>query len=212
MMTDVFIISEANLRQFTDINNNVDSKLLSSAIRESQDIEIQRMLGTKLYEKILDDIKNGTLSGDYEYLVQSYVQNAAIYYAYYYSLEDIYLRPRNNGLLTPTGGENSEKADGTWYNRKRESVKNKAQFYSERLTDYLIQKQGLFPELNGNVELQEMYPDFGVQYRNPIVMRRNGRGYHYNQARECGLPVYDSRYPQFPQYPYAASRNNVSNF
>lgn len=211
-MIDVFIISEANLRQFTDLNNNVDSKLLSSAIRESQDIEIQRLLGTKLYNKILADIKAGTLSGNYETLVNNWVQNCLIYYAYYYSLEDIYLRPRNNGLLIPTGGENSVEADGTWYNRKRESVKNKAQFYAERLTNYLIQKQGDFPELNGNVELQQMYPDFGVQYRNPIVMRRNGRGYHYNQARECGLPIYDSRYPQFPQYPYRAYQNNVSNF
>ena len=211
-MTDVFIISEENLRQFTDINNNVDSKLLKNAVREAQDIEIQRILGTKLYNKILDDIKAGTLSGNYQTLVLNWVQNALLYFSYYYSLEDIYIRPRNNGLLSPTGGENSEKVDGVWYNRKRESVKNKAQFYAERLTNYLIQKQGLFPELNGNVELQQMYPDFGSQYRNPIVMRRNGRGAHYNQARECGLPVYDSRYPQFPQYPYRAYQNNVSNF
>ena len=34
-MTDVFIISEANLRQFTDLNNNVDSELLKNAIREA---------------------------------------------------------------------------------------------------------------------------------------------------------------------------------
>jgi hypothetical protein len=211
-MTDVFIISEANLRQFTDINNNVDSELLKNAIREAQDIETQRILGTKLYEKILKDIKDNTLSGDYETLVLNWVQNALLYEAYYYALEDIYLRPRNNGLLIPQGGENSTAADGTWYNRKRQSVENKKQFYEERLTNYLIQNQGNYPELNGNVELQQMYPDFGVQYRSPIVMRRNGRGYHYNQAVECGLPVYDSRYPQFPQYPYRAYMNNVSNF
>jgi len=211
-MTDVFIISEENLRQFTDINNNVDSKLLKNAVREAQDIDIQRLLGTKLYEAILLKIETNTLTGDYEYLVLNYVQNALLYLSYYYALEDIYIRPRNNGLLSPTGGENSEKVDGTFYNRKRQSVENKSQFYQERLTNYLIQKQGLFPELNGNVELQQLFPDFGVQYRSPIVMRRNGRGYHYNQAVECGLPVYDSRYPQFPQYPYRAYQNNVSNF
>lgn len=211
-MTDVFIISEANLRQFTDLNNNVDSELLKNAIREAQDIEIQRILGTKLYDKIKTDIKNNTLSGDYETLVLDWVQNALLYEAYYYALEDIYLRPRNNGLLIPQGGENSTAADGTWYNRKRQSVENKKQFYEERLTNYLIQKQGNFPELNSNVELQQMYPDFGIQYKSPIVMRRNGRGAHAEQARECGLPIYDSRYPQFPQYPYGAYRNNVSNF
>ena len=211
-MTDVFIISEANLRQFTDLNNNVDSELLKNAIREAQDIELQRILGTKLYDKIKTDIKNNTLSGDYETLVLNWIQNALLYESYYYALEDIYLRPRNNGLLIPQGGENSTAADGTWYNRKRQSVENKKQFYEERLTNYLIQKQGNFPELNGNVELQQMYPDFGIQYKSPIVMRRNGRGYHAGQARECGLPIYDSRYPQFPQYPYGAYQNNVSNF
>jgi len=211
-MTDVFIISEANLRQFTDLNNNVDSELLKNAVREAQDIELQRILGTKLYNKIKEDIKTNTLSGNYETLVLDWVQNALLYEAYYYALEDIYLRPRNNGLLIPQGGENSTSADGTWYNRKRQSVQNKKQFYEERLTNYLIQNQGLFPELNGNVELQQMYPDFGVQYKSPIVMKRNGRGAHAGQARECGLPIYDSRYPQFPQYPYAAYRSNVSNF
>ena len=211
-MTTVFIISEENLRQFTDINNNVDSELLKNAVREAQDIEMQRILGTKLYNKILEDIGLGTLAGEYETLVLNWVQNTLLYAAYYYALEDIYLRPRNNGLLSPTGGENSEKADGTWYNRKRQSVQNKKQFYEERLTNFLIQNQGNYPELNGNVELQQMYPDFGIQYKSPIVMRRNGRGAHAGQARECGLPIYDSRYPQFPQYPNSSYNNNVSNF
>jgi hypothetical protein len=174
-MTTTFIISEANLRQFTDINNNVDSELLKNAIRESQDIELQRLLGTKLYNKILEDIKTNTLSGVYEVLVLEWVQNFLLYAAYYYALEDIYLRPRNNGLLIPTGGENSEKADGTWYNRKRQSVENKKEFYGERLTNYLIQKQGLYPELNSNVELQQMYPDFGVQYKSPIIFKIKNR-------------------------------------
>ena len=98
-MTDVFIISEENLRQFTDINNNVDSKLLKNAVREAQDIEIQRLLGTKLYQAILDKIETNTLTGVYETLVLDWVQNALLYAAYYYALEDIYLRPRNNGLL-----------------------------------------------------------------------------------------------------------------
>lgn len=80
-MTDVFIISEENLRQFTDINNNVDSKLLKNAVREAQDIEIQRILGTKLYQAILDKIETNTLAGDYQTLVLDWVQNALLYAA-----------------------------------------------------------------------------------------------------------------------------------
>jgi hypothetical protein len=211
-MTDVFLISESNIRQFSDMNNNVDSKLITNGIRIAQDIELQRLLGTKLYEKLLEDVKTNTLSGVYKELVLNWVQNFLIYASYYEILEDIYLRSRNNGLLIPQGGSNSTAADGTWYNRKRESVKNKKEFYGERLTSYLIQKQGLYPELNSNVELQQLYPDFGVQYKSPIVMKRNGRGYHLNQAVECGLYVADSRYNQFPNPFGRTGKNNVSNF
>ena len=47
-MTNTFLISEAKLREFTDIANNVDSALIKNAIRESQDISLQRIIGTLL--------------------------------------------------------------------------------------------------------------------------------------------------------------------
>jgi len=197
-MTDTFIISEAKLRQFTDLNNNVSTELLRNAVREAQDINIQRLLGTVLYEKILDDIAADTLTGAYKTLVDDYIQNALLYAAYYEALEAIYIRPRNNGLLSPTGGENSEKVDGTWYDRKRESVKNKFEWYAEKLVNYLIENTNVFPELNENDKLYEQYPDYGSQFRSPIIMRYGVRGYHWKQAEKAGLPITDSRYPQFP--------------
>ena len=45
-MTSTFLISETKLRQFSDINNNTDTELLRNAVREAQDIELQRILGT----------------------------------------------------------------------------------------------------------------------------------------------------------------------
>jgi hypothetical protein len=65
IMTDTLIISEEKLREFTDINDNLDSKLLMNAVREAQDIYLQRLTGTSLYEYILNQIDANTLSGDY---------------------------------------------------------------------------------------------------------------------------------------------------
>jgi len=140
-MTTTLIISEEKLREFTDINDNLDSKLLMNAVREAQDIYLQRLTGTSLYEYILNQIDADTLSGNYKTLVDNFIQPYLIYAAYWESLDAIYTRPRNNGLLQPTGGENSEKADGTWYNRKRQMVENKLEYYGERLTNYLIQNE-----------------------------------------------------------------------
>jgi len=197
-MTTTLIISEEKLRQFTDLNVNLDSELIKNAVREAQDIYLQRLTGTSLYEYILQQIDANTLTNPYKKLVDDFIQPFLIYAAYWESLDAIYTRPRNNGLLQPTGGENSEKADGTWYDRKRQGANNKMQYYGERLTNYLIQNENEFPQLNDNGPFWKQYPDYGSQYRSPIVFNRTTRSGHYGQAVAAGLRIGDSRYPQFP--------------
>lgn len=197
-MTTTLIISEEKLREFTDINDNLDSKLLMNGVREAQDIYLQRLTGTSLYEYILNQIDANTLSGNYKKLVDDFIQPYLIYASYWECLDAIYTRPRNNGLLQPTGGENSEKADGTWYNRKRQMVENKMEYYGERLTNYLIQNEDQFPQLNDNGPFWKQYPDYGSGYSSPIVFNRTTRAYHLGGAMNAGLRLADSRYPFMP--------------
>jgi len=100
-MTTTLLISEAKLRQFTDINDNLDSALIKNGVREAQDIELQRILGTKLYDQVLSYVDSGTVPAAYQTLIDDYIQDFLLYAAYYEVLEAIYIRPRNNGLLTP---------------------------------------------------------------------------------------------------------------
>ena len=200
-MTNTLIISEAKLRQFTDLNDSVDTALIKNAVREAQDISLQRIIGTKLYDSILAQIDAGPVwtNSNYENLVNNYIQDFLLYAAYYEALEAIYIRPRNNGLLTPTGGENSIEVDRSLFNVKRQNVENKMMFYADKLSAYLAEEQALFSELNSNNKLYEQWPDYGSQYRSPIVFGRNARvGAHYEQAKEAGLRITDSKYKQYP--------------
>lgn len=198
-MTETLIISEAKVRQFTDINDSVDSSLIKNNVRTAQDVHLQRIIGTKLYDKILSDIDASTLAGDYLTLVSDYITDFLIYATYYETLESIYLRPRNNGLLQPTGGENSIEIDRSLYNMKRQSIENKMEYYADRLSSYISDEEGLFPELNTNNKLYEQNPDYASQYRSPIVFGyRAKRGAHYKQAKDAGLRITDSKYKQFP--------------
>ena len=52
----VLLISENTLKQDSLINNNVDSVYLLPAIQVAQDQGLQQIIGSKLYEKICDDI------------------------------------------------------------------------------------------------------------------------------------------------------------
>jgi len=125
-MTNTFLISEVVFRNYTDVNNNIDSALIKNAIREGQDITLQQTIGTLLYQKIIDLVDSGDIDSstyaNYKTLLNNYIQDVLIYAAYWYALDAIYLRSRNNGLIQPTGGENSEGVDRSLYNVKRESV------------------------------------------------------------------------------------------
>ena len=199
-MTNTFLISEAVVREYTGVDNNVDTALLKNGIREAQDIELQRIIGTLLYDKIISLVSNGTITdsenSNYKTLVDEYIQNFLIYASYFYILDDIYLRARNNGLLTPTGGDNSEVADRSLYNMKRGSTKNKMEFYAQKLRDYIIEEEALFPELTESNKLYEQYPDYDEQYGSPFVFRKDG---YAEEAVKRGIPIYDTRYKQYPQ-------------
>lgn len=193
-MENTLLISESKLKRFTDINNNLDVDLISSVIREAQIIHITRLLGSKLYDKILDDVDAGTLAGDYKSLVDDYIQDALLYWSYYESLETIYLRPRNAGLVKPTGGENNIDADIALYDKKRQSIKNKAEYFSERLVDYLCFNSNLFPEY-GTETNDDIYPDTDTQFKSPIVFRGGVR----SDIESMGIKITNSRYGYLPQ-------------
>ena len=193
-MQNTLLISEAKVKAFTDINNNLDPSLIKSTIREAQIIHITRLLGTKLYDKIIDDVDAGTLTGNYKSLVDDYIQDSLLYWSYYESLESIYLRPRNNGLLQPQGGDNALSVDMLVYDKKRRSVKNKAEYFSERLVDYLCFNNSLFPEY-GTEQNDEIFPDAGTQFKSPIVFRNTIR----DNIEQLGIKVTNSRYSYLPQ-------------
>ena len=52
-MTNTFLISEAQIRNYTDIDDNVDTALLKNGIREAMDINLQPIIGTLLYNKLI---------------------------------------------------------------------------------------------------------------------------------------------------------------
>ena len=203
-MTTTFLISEAKVRGFTNLNNSVDTELIKNCIRTAQDYRLQSIIGTVLYEKLLTDVDNNTLTGAYKTLVDDYLQDFLLYAAYYETLEEIFLRPRNNGLIKPNGGENSDPIDKNLYDTKRQSVDNKMTYYAERLTNYIIENQTELPELNESQFLYQQYPDYGNKYKSPFVL---GGNYLAAEANQNGIPVYDSTRSQYPQNYWAYGKS-----
>jgi hypothetical protein len=197
-MTNTLLISWTKVKQYSGINDSLDADLMKNAIREAQDIELQRVIGTLLYQKLLAEVEADTLTGAYETLVNDYIQDMLLYASYYNILENTFIRARNNGLLTPQGGENSASVDKNVYEMKRQSVRNKFEYYADRLSKYLVETQASFPELSENTLLYQQVADYGSQYRAPITFSSNTRARFLNLARRAGIPIVDSAFPQYP--------------
>lgn len=193
-MTTTLFISENKLKNFSDLNNALDADLLKNAVREAQDINIQRMLGYELYQSLITKVNDNQVTGIYLTLM-GFVQDALLYWAYYEALESIYLRPRNNGLLVPQGGQEAAAADISLYDKKRTSVENKAEWYSERLVNYLLDNGTSFPEFSTETGM-DIYPDQQSQFKTPFVTRRDK---YAEEVNKMGIKVIDSRYKYLPQ-------------
>lgn len=199
-MTTTLLISETKIRSFSDINQAVDSDLIRNNIRLAQDYYIQQTIGTMLYQKLLQLVETGTMNLPenqlYRKILEEYIQDYLLYATYYETLESIFIRPRNNGLLTPQGGDQSASVDVSVYNTKRESVRTKMNYYNERLTEYIIEENSLYPELTSATKLYQQEPDYTDKYKNPFVPRKDAR---VDMMRKAGIPVYNSAYKQYPQ-------------
>lgn len=199
-MYTTLLISETKVRSFSDINNAVDSDLIRNNIIQAQNYYVQQNIGTLLYQKLMDLVDAGTMNdaanANYKTILEDYIQDYLLYATYYETLESIFIRPRNNGLLTPQGGSESSSVDLTLYNAKRQSIQTKMNYYNERLTEYIIEENSLFPELTASNKLYEQNPDYTNKYKNPFVPRRDQR---VDMMRKAGIPVYNSTYKQYPQ-------------
>ena len=199
-MTTTLFISENFIRTYGGLETNLDTAFINNSIRAAQDIKIQQLTGTLLYNKLIALVDAGTM-GDagneyYQTLMDNYIQNALLYASLYYIYDDVYVRPRNNGLLIADGGENSSSVDRSMYNVKKNTAENKYKFYGELLTDYLIEETSQFPELNANTKLYQLNPDMDSRYGSPFAF--SGQNRMTENMRRAGIPIFQKRYRQYP--------------
>lgn len=129
----------------TPIDSNVDNGLIMPCIKDAQEINIQSLIGSKLYNKLMLDASLSTLDGDYYTLVKDYIQPALVMWTLYYSYSVINFRLTNKAVVQ----KNSDDSTATSLqdmNYVKEEAKNKAEFYSKRMVDLIKANKESFPE------------------------------------------------------------------
>jgi len=145
----VLLVTNDDIFKYTSLNGNTDVDKISPFIKVAQDIEVQEVLGTKLYDKILTDVRASTITGDYETLLLQYVQPMLIHYAMADFLQFHGYEISNAGILrnSPEDTQLPDKAEiSTLVKRERDI----AETYRHRLISYLTYYPSLFPEYTAN--------------------------------------------------------------
>lgn len=109
------IISIDDISRLSGFDGNIDNDSINPFIFMAQNSEIKRILGVELYNKIVSDYENDTLSGNYLAIYNDYIATILAYFTCSYYLQLGVPKVSQNGvyLVTPEKTEQlfNEKSD-----------------------------------------------------------------------------------------------------
>lgn len=172
-MAYVLFISEAKLKDSTAINLNVDVDLLLPYVRQAQKLYVETKLGTDLTQKLKDLITAGTLGNvgneAYKTLVDDYIGDMLPNWAFYHAVPFLRFKIENGNIYSKTS-ETGTPLSTEESQHLREEVRNTAEYYTERMIEYVRNNTASFPEFSTNTGA-DVQPDPNAFYNGLNIER-----------------------------------------
>ena len=166
-MATALFINRTDLVKNSILDGNVDTDKFIQFIKVAQQIDIQNLLGTDLYNKISADIIAGNLSGNYLTLVNTYVQPTLIWFAQMNYIPFAAYQIKNGGVFKHSS-ETAQNVDKNEVDYLVSKAREYANYYSTRLVDYLSFHNDLFPEYNSNTD-EDISPDTDTTFKGWVL-------------------------------------------
>jgi len=148
-MSYVLFISESKLKSSTAISLSVDNAILLPYVLQSQKLYVKTKLGSDLYEKLEALITAGTVNDAgneaYATLLNDYIGSQLPNYALYHAIPFLRFKIENGNIYSKTS-ESGNSLTTEEAQHLREEVLNTAQYFTERMIDYICNNSSLFPE------------------------------------------------------------------
>jgi hypothetical protein len=169
-MKTVLFIDRNQLVTRSVVGGNINPDKLMPHVYTAQSKFILPILGTMLYQKLQNDVMNNTLSGVYQTLIDDYITDTLVHYSVCEFLPWSLYQFGEGGTMmsSPEFQTNPNKKDVDFLLQK--SLQS-AQFFAERLTNYLIANTPLYPEyFQTNGKSDNVYPYKEQKYNIGIVL------------------------------------------
>jgi len=160
-------ISRDDIIKFTVLNGNIDTDKFIQFIKIAQDIHIQNYLGTRLFNRLNDDIVNDDLTQPYSDLLSTYIKPMLIHWAMVEFLPYAAYTVANKGVFkhNSENSSNVEKNEIDFLIAKERDV---AQSYTNRFIDFMCFNQVDFPEYNANSNA-DVFPDKSADFTSWVL-------------------------------------------
>lgn len=133
------------LKDNSPVLQYVNEDELQVYIRPAQDIYIQKALGSKLYYSLMEKISNQSLNSNDIDLITKYIQPALVWWTTHeFALYANY--KFTNKAISKQNSDNSDPSELNEVNYLTTSLRQKAQYFTDRLTKHLMGSTNIFPE------------------------------------------------------------------
>jgi hypothetical protein len=166
-MAQALFISRDDIVKFTVLNGNLDTDKFIQFIKIAQDIHIQNYLGTRLFNRLNDDIVNDDLTQPYSDLLSTYIKPMLIHWAMVEFLPYAAYTVANKGVFKHNS-ENSSNVDKNEIDFLIAKERDVAQSYTNRFIDYMCFNQVSFPEYNANSNA-DVFPDKDANFTGWVI-------------------------------------------
>ena len=166
-MAQALFISRDDIIKFTVLNGNIDTDKFIQFIKIAQDVHIQNYLGTRLFNRLNDDIVNDDLTQPYSDLLTIYIKPMLIHWAMVEFLPYAAYTVANKGVFkhNSENSSNVEKNEIDFLIAKERDV---AQSYTNRFIDFMCFNQVDFPEYNANSNA-DVFPDKDANFTGWVI-------------------------------------------
>lgn len=133
------------------IFNNIEGKYIEPSIIRAQNIYIKELLGSSLYNVIIEaysnNIHNGTaIPQRISYLTDNYIAPCLMHYVIYDMLPDFFMKITPQGLAKSKDTDNQTSVDINELNKMQNIYMDRAQFYASKVIDFLLLNTTDYPE------------------------------------------------------------------
>lgn len=183
-MNDIFLISENRVKAITNVNDNLFNEYLAPAIANAQAIDLQGILGSCLYERLLSMVADGSITDTgntaYKYVLDNQIRYFLAWEVVASVIPIVAVKIDNAGAVQ-NGDEKRQHLSQKDFDLLVSHYQDIADSYRHQLQQYLKAHSDLFHELDdcgcggieANLDSSNSSPIWLGGYRGRIIHDEN---------------------------------------